>query len=163
MAPLTDAMKHLVRAQRLGYVASVTEDGAPMVSPKGSLTVWDDTHLVFADIDSPHTVKNLTKNPRTEVNVVDPFLRKGFRFTGMASVLHTGAVYWKVLEHYKSEGADIRRIRAVVLIEVTQASPLVSPVYAAGFTEDEVGSLWQEFHTRKSQKTVLDLTPPSDF
>ncbi|HTT25980.1 MAG TPA: pyridoxamine 5'-phosphate oxidase family protein [Thermoplasmata archaeon] len=161
--PLTEPMMRMVRAQRLGYVASVAEDGAPMVSPKGSLTVWDDTHLVFADIDSPHTVKNLARNPRTEVNVVDPFLRKGYRFTGTAKVLHTGAIYWKVLERYKAEGADIRRIRAVVLIEVAQASALVSPVYAAGFSEDEVGRLWEEFHTRRAQKTVLDLTPPSDF
>jgi predicted pyridoxine 5'-phosphate oxidase superfamily flavin-nucleotide-binding protein len=163
MASLSDAMMLLVRAQRLGYVASVSEEGAPMVSPKGSLTVWDDSHLVFADIDSPHTVKNLSKNPRTEVNVVDPFLRKGYRFTGIATVLHTGAVYWKVLEHYKAEGADIRRVRAIVLIEVTQATPVVSPVYAAGFTEQEVGRLWEEYHSKHAQKTVLDLTPPSDF
>jgi predicted pyridoxine 5'-phosphate oxidase superfamily flavin-nucleotide-binding protein len=163
MVVLTEAMKTLVRAQRLGYVASVAEDGSPTVSPKGSLTVWDDSHLVFADIDSPHTVRNLSRNPRTEVNVVDPFLRKGYRFTGTATVLHTGAAYWKVLEHYKAEGADIRRIRAVVLIEVGQANALVSPVYAAGFTEEEVGRLWEEFHKKQSAKTVLDLTPPSDF
>jgi predicted pyridoxine 5'-phosphate oxidase superfamily flavin-nucleotide-binding protein len=163
MATLTEAMMTMVRAQRLGYVASVAEDGSPRVSPKGSLTVWDDTHLVFADIDSPHTVKNLSRNPRTEVNVVDPFLRKGYRFTGVASVLHTGAIYWKVLDHYKAEGADIRRVRAIVLIEITQVTPLVSPVYVTGFSEEEVGQLWEEFHKKKSQKTVLDLTPPSDF
>ncbi|MCI4366134.1 MAG: pyridoxamine 5'-phosphate oxidase family protein [Thermoplasmata archaeon] len=163
MATLTEAMMTMVRAQRLGYVASVAEDGSPRVSPKGSLTVWDDTHLVFADIDSPHTVKNLSRNPRTEVNVVDPFLRKGYRFTGVASVLHTGAIYWKVLDHYKAEGADIRRVRAIVLIEITQVTPLVSPVYVTGFSEEEVGRLWEEFHKKKSQKTVLDLTPPSDF
>jgi uncharacterized protein len=163
MAVLTEAMQKLVRAQRLGYVASVSENGTPSVSPKGSLTVWDDTHLVFADVDSPHTVKNLTREPRTEINVVDPFLRKGFRFAGVATVLHTGSVYWKVLDHYKGEGADIRRIRAVVLIEVHQATPLVSPAYGAGFSEEEIRSLWEEFHKKQSQKTVLDLTPPCDF
>lgn len=163
MATLTEPMMALVRAQRLGYVASVAADGHPKVSPKGSLTVWDENHLVFADIDSPNTVRNLSANPKTEVNVVDPFLRKGYRFTGVAKVLHGGELYFKVLEHYKSEGADIRRVRAVVLIEVTHASPLVSPAYKDGFTEEEVRRLWEEYHARLEKKTVLDLTPPNDF
>jgi uncharacterized protein len=163
MPVLTEPMMALVRRQRLGYVASVTPDGTPKVSPKGSLTVWDADHLVFADIESPNTVKNLTKNPRTEVNVVDPFVRKGYRFTGTASVLHAGDLYFKVLEHYKAEGADVRRVRAIVMIEVTAAQALVSPAYADGFSEEEVRRLWEEFHAKASEKTVLDLTPPTDF
>jgi uncharacterized protein len=163
MPVLTEPMMALVRRQRLGYVASVAPDGTPKVSPKGSLTVWDADHLVFADIESPNTVKNLTKDPRTEVNVVDPFVRKGFRFTGTATVLHAGDLYFKVLEHYKAEGADVRRVRAIVMIEVTAAQPLVSPAYKDGFSEDEVRRLWEEFHAKASQKTVLDLTPPTDF
>jgi uncharacterized protein len=163
MPILTEAMKTLVRKQRLGYVASISGDGLPKVSPKGSLTVWDDDHLVFADIESPNTVRNLAKNPATEVNVVDPFLRKGFRFTGNATVLHGGDQYFKVLEHYKSEGSDIRRVRSVVLIEVTAVAPLTSPVYTQGFSEDEVRRLWEEFHKQLATKTVLDLTPPNDF
>jgi len=163
MAVLTEAMMAMVRQQRLGYVASISPDGYPSVSPKGSLTVWDDSHLVFADIESPNTVRNLAKNPRTEVNVVDPFVRKGYRFSGTATVLHGGELYFKVLEHYKEEGADIRRIRAVVVIEVARAAALVSPCYIEGFGEDEVRRLWEEYHARLEKKTVLDLTPPSDF
>jgi uncharacterized protein len=163
MAVLTEAMQAMVRRQRLGYVASISPDGAPMVSPKGSLAVWDDSHLVFADIESPNTVRNLSKNPRTEVNVVDPFVRKGFRFSGTATVLHGGDLYFKVLDRYKAEDSDIRRVRAVVMIEVTKAAPLVSPAYAEGFTEDEVRRLWEEYYAKPEKKTVLDLTPPSDF
>jgi len=163
MGILTDDMKRTVRGQRLGYVASISPDGSPNLSPKGSLTVWDDDHLVFADIESPHTIRNLAENPRTEVNVVDPFTRKGYRFRGRAAVLRTGDVYWKILEMYKSEGADIRRIRAVAVIEVTGAAPMVSPVYLTGLTEDEVRRLWEEYHSKSLDKTLLDLIPPNDF
>ena len=163
MGILSPAIMDFVRKQRLGYVASISPQGLPKVSPKGSLTVWDDSHLVFADIESPNTVLNLSKNPNTEVNVVDPFLRKGYRFTGTATVLHAGPVYFKVLEHYKSEGSDIRRIRSVVVIEVTNVLPLVSPVYVQGFPEEEVQALWEEYHTKSNDKTVVDLTPPADF
>ncbi|HXW67311.1 MAG TPA: pyridoxamine 5'-phosphate oxidase family protein [Thermoplasmata archaeon] len=163
MAVLTEPMMALVRRERLGYVASISPDGYPMVSPKGSLTVWDDSHLVFADIESPNTVRNLSKNPRTEVNVVDPFVRKGYRFSGTATVLHAGDLYFKVLERYKAEGADVRRVRSVVVIEVARASPLVSPAYTEGFGEDEIRRLWEEYRAKSDKKTVLDLTPPTDF
>jgi uncharacterized protein len=163
MPALTEPMMELVRKQRLGYVATVSPEGHPKVSPKGSVTVWDADHLVFVDIESPNTVKNLVKNPLTEINVVDPFLRKGYRFSGKATVLHAGELYFKVLEHYKAEGADIRRVRSVVMVEVTHALPLLSPVYAEGFTEGEVRRLWEEYHEKSGRKTVLDLTPPSDF
>ncbi|HTS54181.1 MAG TPA: hypothetical protein VMH26_12975 [Burkholderiales bacterium] len=42
---------------------------------------------VFANIRSPGTLSNLRQNANVEVNVVDPFVRKGYRFKGVASVL----------------------------------------------------------------------------
>lgn len=163
MVALTEEMKRIVRSQRLGYVATVSPDGRPNVSPKGSLTVWGDSHLVFADIESPNTIRNLSANGLAEVNVVDPFLRKGYRFQGKATVVRSGDEYWKVLEQYKSEGADIRRVRAVAFIEVTHAAPLVSPAYLTGLTEQEISRLWEEFHSKKKDKMVEDLIPPNDF
>ena len=163
MVTLTEDMKRLVRQQRLGFVATVSPDGTPNVSPKGSLTVWDDSHLVFVDIESPNTIRNLGTNPHAEVNVVDPFTRKGFRFGGTAKVVRTGDDYWKALEMYKKEGADIRRVRAAVFVEVRTCAPLVSPVYTLGLSEDEVRRLWEEHHAKATKKTVLDLIPPADF
>lgn len=164
MATLNDTVQRFVREQRLGYVATVSDDGSPNVSPKGSLTVLDDSNLVFADVESPHTVRNLEKNPRTEINVVDPYLRKGYRFRGKATVLHTGTAFWKALELYRAEGADIRRIRSIVIVEVEQVHPLISPLYLVGNpSEEEVRALWQEYHKLARQRTVLDLVPPRDF
>ena len=39
---LTDEMKQMVEHLRLCYVATVTPDGKPNLSPKGTLKVWDD-------------------------------------------------------------------------------------------------------------------------
>lgn len=163
MGVLTEEMQRLVREQRLGYVATVSADGTPNVSPKGSLTVLDENNLVFADVDSPRTIRNLEQNARTEVNVVDPLSRRGFRFRGTAKVIHTGTEYWKVLEMYRDEGADVRRIRAVVLIGVEHAAPLVSPVYALGLSEDEIRELWREYYGKGRNRTIVDLVPPRDF
>jgi predicted pyridoxine 5'-phosphate oxidase superfamily flavin-nucleotide-binding protein len=160
---MTPEMTRLVRELRLGYVATVSEDGAPNLSPKGSLTALDEDTLVFADVDSPHTVRNLGSNPRIEVNVVDPFTRRGYRFRGKGTVLHSGTNYWKVLELYRDEGADVRRIRSVVMVEVEEASSLVSPIYAGGASEDDIRPLWEEYYSSTRKRTVLDQDPPRDF
>ncbi|MFY9716808.1 MAG: pyridoxamine 5'-phosphate oxidase family protein [Thermoplasmata archaeon] len=164
MGVLTEEMQRLVREQRLGYVATVSEDGSPNLSPKGSLTVLDDDNLVFADVESPHTILNLSKNPRTEINVVDPLVRKGFRFGGKGTVLHTGVSYWKILEMYRSEGADVRRVRSIVIVQIEAAAPLISPIYLQGhIDEDDIRALWQEYYRKSRDRTVLDLLPPHEF
>ena len=73
---LTADMKRVITEQRLAFVVTVCPDGTPNLSPKGTIAVWDDDHLVFADIRSPGTVANLKKSPAVEINVVDPFARK---------------------------------------------------------------------------------------
>src|SRR5512147_2051521 len=104
MGILTADMKRVVAEQRLGFVATVCPDGTPSVSPKGTTAAWDDDHLVLANIRSPGTLANLRANPSAEVNVVDPFLRKGYRFKGVASILDSGSVYERVIDFYRKRG-----------------------------------------------------------
>src|SRR5215813_9005140 len=92
-AKLTPDMKRVVSEQRLAFVATVCSDGTPNLSPKGTIAIWDDHHLVFADIHSPGTIENLKENPAVEVNVVDPFVRKGYRFKGTAKVIVNGELF----------------------------------------------------------------------
>jgi predicted pyridoxine 5'-phosphate oxidase superfamily flavin-nucleotide-binding protein len=96
-AKLTEDMKRVVVEQRLAFVATVCPDGTPNLSPKGTIAVWDDDHLVFADIRSPGTIGNMKKNPAVEVNVVDPFARKGYRFKGVGEVIVDGARFDEIM------------------------------------------------------------------
>ena len=109
MSILTDEMKQVVEQQRLGFVATVCPDGTPNVSPKGTLSVLDGHHLMFADIRSPGTVANLRRNPSVEVNVVDPFERKGYRFKGRAKVLEAGADFERLVAVFASPRCPMRR------------------------------------------------------
>jgi uncharacterized protein len=130
-------MKRVVEQQRLGFVATVCLDGTPNLSPKGTTAVWDDDHLIFANIRSPGTLANLRQNANVEVNVVDPFVRKGYRFKGVASILESGALYDKVLAFYRGRGSQFA-IREIVMIQVQTAQPIDSPAYDLGLTEEEV-------------------------
>jgi predicted pyridoxine 5'-phosphate oxidase superfamily flavin-nucleotide-binding protein len=145
---LTKDMQRVVREQRLGYVATVCPDGTPNLSPKGTTTIWDDDHLVFADIRSPGTVANLQLNPAVEINVVDWFARKGYRFKGTATVLTAGAQFDQILAFYEQRGLfdAPRRIRAIVLVKVEQALPLISPGYDRDVTEEQVRAQWESYY-----------------
>ena len=90
MTTLTEDMKRVVREQRLGFYATVCEDGSPDLSPKGTTYVLDDHHLFLADIRSPQTVANIRRGSLVEVNIVDPLVRKGYRFKGSGEI-HTTA------------------------------------------------------------------------
>src|SRR5882724_7239829 len=149
-------MKRVVEEQRLGFVATVCPDGTPNLSPKGTTAVWDDDHLVFANIRSPGILANLQQNANVEVNVVDPLLRKGYRFKGVAAVLASGALYAKAIAFYKERGSRVSAIREVVLVRVHSAQPIESPAYDLGLTEDEVRGLWEHhFHAlRAGQMTA---------
>jgi predicted pyridoxine 5'-phosphate oxidase superfamily flavin-nucleotide-binding protein len=135
----TEEMRRMVDAG-LGFVATVNADGTPNLSPKGTLAVWDDQHLVFADIASPNTSANLERNSAIEVNVVDPLIRRGYRFAGTAVVHRDGASFEAGVEFYEQRGTiqARTRIRAVVVILITTARTLRSPAYALGATEEEL-------------------------
>jgi predicted pyridoxine 5'-phosphate oxidase superfamily flavin-nucleotide-binding protein len=140
MTVLDDDMKRVVNEQRLAYVASVCPDGTPNLSPKGTAAVWDDEHLVFAHLHSPQTVANIEAgNAVVEVNVVDPILRKGYRFKGFATVHRSGAQFDDGLRFYEQRsGLDPRRVEAIVWIKVDQASAVISPAYDDGTSEETV-------------------------
>jgi uncharacterized protein len=138
---LTDDMKRVVREQRLGFYATANEDGSPNLSPKGSTYVLDDDHLFFADIRSPQTVANVRAGSLVEVNVVDPLVRKGYRFKGSAEIHEPGSsVYATATDQMRDAGSQlVERAKAIVVIEVREARPLTSPVYDDGsVTEAEV-------------------------
>jgi uncharacterized protein len=144
MGILTDDMKRVVREQRLGFVATVCPDGTLNLSPKGTTGVWDDDNLVFADICSPGTVANLLQNPVVEVNVVDPKVRKGYRFKGTTTVLTEGERFEKIIAFYREHGSQ-NPIKSIVLIKVERALPLISPAYDLAVMEAELRSRWQNY------------------
>ena len=155
MGILTEDMKRVVSEQRLGFVATVCPDGTPNLSPKGTTAVWDDDHIVFADIRSPATVSNLRRNPSTEINVVDPMVRKGYRFKGVASVVTEGALFERILDFYRTErnlDEGRTRIRSFVLVKINEAMPLISPAYDQGLTEDQVREKMQHYFDSLQRK-----------
>ncbi len=153
-------MKRVVRGQRLGYVATVCPDGTPNLSPKGTVTVWDDEHLIFADIHSPRTIANPRKNPAVEINVVDPFVRKGYRFKGTGEILTVGELFNEILNIYQHDVRDAKnRVRSIVLVKIEHASALISPAYDNDSTEQAIIEQWKGYFEKLNRGIIPAESP----
>ncbi len=141
---ITREIKNFLNLQKLGYVATVSSDGKPNISPKGTIIGWSSEILAFADIRSPDTMKNLIDNPDVEINVIDPLLRKGYLFQGTARILQDGTLYQEILNHYRQNGIK-SPINSIILVDVSCVSDVISPLYDLGISEGEIKSKWQKY------------------
>ena len=144
MPTISESLKNFLDRQKLGYVATVSENNTPNLSPKGTIIAWDDKTLAFADINSPNTIKNLENNPYLEINVVDPLLRRGYRFSGKGIVIRNGQRFEDILSHYRENGIK-SPIKSIVLVDVEKISQIVSPLYDLGVSESEIKDKWKKY------------------
>ena len=141
---ITPEIKTFLKIQKLGYVATVSSDGKPNISPKGTIIAWSDNLLAFANIRSPDTLMNLQTNPFVEINVIDPLSRKGYLFTGTAKIIENTPLYVEILNHYRINGIK-SPINSIVIVDVSSVSEVTSPLYDLGQTEEEIKLKWKLF------------------
>jgi hypothetical protein len=151
MAKLTDDMKKVLAEHSLGYVASIAADGSPSLSPKATFLAMGDDKIMFGEMRSPTTVKNIAANPMVEVNFVDVLARKGFRCKGPA-VFHARGT--EQFDRCLAEFAKVREpglldmFNGIVLIDLETASPLISPAYETGQTEESLRASFKELYAK---------------
>ena len=145
MVTITEEIKNFVNFQKLGYVATISADNTPNLSPKGTIIALDELHLAFADIHSPQTVENLRHNSSIEINVVDPFRRRGYRFKGIAEIISSGKKFNEMISYYKESGVK-SSIKSIILVKIEKMSEVLSPLYDLGYTDEELKTKWKKHY-----------------
>ena len=142
---LTPDMRAVIEAAHLCFAATVTPEGRPNLSPKGTIRVWDDAHLFFLDIASPGTRANLAHTPWMELNVVEQLSRRGYRFAGPAELHAAGsATYADATRRVYGDTPPPAPVAAVVLLSVERAAPLLSPAYWRVADEAALREIWRQ-------------------
>jgi len=103
---------------KLAWVATASKDGMPNATPKGSVQVIDDEHLVFADLFSCKTRNNLKENSKAAVTVIDEKTYKGYQLKGNAEMLSAGPIFDQVVEQLKQAPMKLPPVNYVVKITV---------------------------------------------
>ena len=117
MAKIPAEVQEFVK-NKTAWVATASPDGMPNTTPKGSVRVLDDEHIIFADLYSLKTRENLQKNPKVAVTVIDNEKYKGYQFKGAAQLVESGPVFDKVVEELKKAPMQLPHPKYVVIITV---------------------------------------------
>ena len=142
---LTPDMLAVIQSAHLCFAATVTPEGRPNLSPKGTIRVWDDTQLFFLDIASPGTRTNLARTPWLTLNVVEQLSRRGYRFDGRATLHFAGSeVFAEGIRRIFADAVPSEPAAAVVLLTIERATPLLSPAYWRGADEEALRTAWRE-------------------
>ncbi|MFV0299055.1 MAG: pyridoxamine 5'-phosphate oxidase family protein [Hyphomicrobiaceae bacterium] len=150
---ITPEMRRLVEDNTIGLVATVTPDGYPRVSPKGTMVVVDERTVVFADIRSPGTRANVESNPAVEMNFLDVMSRRVCRLRGRTSYHARGSARWDEFEDVFDKWAELKpRMKGLFVVTVEAASLVKSPVYDIGYEEAALRRQWLGYYTALADK-----------
>lgn len=103
---------------KLAWVATVSRDGEPNVTPKGTLKMLDETHVLFADLFSLKTRKNLLESNKVAVTVVDAATGKGYQIKGTAEIISSGALFDDMSKKLKESPKGLPPLHHAVKITV---------------------------------------------
>ena len=117
MAGIPKEVQEFVK-NKMAWLATASPDGVPNTTPKGTVQVIDDEHIIFADLFSLKTRDNLQKNPKVAVTVVDLEKYKGYQFKGSAQLVDSGPMFDQMVEQLKKAPMQLPHPKYVVIITV---------------------------------------------
>ena len=127
---ITADIRQFIDASVLCWLATVTKDSTPNVSPKQIFTAYGDQHLLIANIASPGSVRNVKAVPDVCVSFVDIFVGRGYKLIGTAEVLGKNDPGYEELHAplFELASADYP-ILSILKIRITRTEPINAPSY----------------------------------
>ena len=147
MGVITQYMKEMVENHSVGFYATVNESGLPCVSPKGTSVVLNDTSIIFGNIRSPRTVKNIQRISDMEVCFLDVLSRRAFRAKGKARYIERSSEEFRsMISKFEKWGDLVKTIKGIVVLKVVCATEIKSPIYDIGANERELRKKWKQHY-----------------
>ena len=84
---LTRKIKDAIDKSVLCWLATVSSEGIPNVSPKEVFQYYGNDKIIIANIASPQSKKNIKYNENVCVSFIDILIQKGFQLKGKARVI----------------------------------------------------------------------------
>jgi hypothetical protein len=100
---------------------------------------------------------NLKRNPAVEINVVDIFQRRGYRFAGRTRILSPGDdEYLMIANWVRATNGDEYPVDHVVKIETTSITPLLSPAHVFARPPRSQDEIRNTYHQKYGVRPVQD-------
>ena len=127
---LSAEIKKSIDKSVLCWLATVSVDGMPNVSPKEVFTYFGEDAVLVANIASPQTVKNIKANNKVCISFIDILVQKGFQLKGEAEIIYQKDLNFSELEEKLLPIINgVFPIASIIKIEVHEAKPIIAPRY----------------------------------
>ncbi len=110
MIKFTDEMKEKINRaftdKKYCIWATVSKEGIPSISFRGSTYVWNDEHLAFWERSRQSGCDHIEENPNVVMLYVDFTARVGWRFYGRATLFKEGEMRQRIMDRTIKDELD---------------------------------------------------------
>jgi predicted pyridoxine 5'-phosphate oxidase superfamily flavin-nucleotide-binding protein len=128
---ISERLRTAIETSVLCWLATVDADGQPNVSPKEIFCMGaGPNEVLVAEIASPVSKRNLSKNPKVCISAVDIFAQKGIKAYGTAALVTPAEPNFAAVVQplTRMAGPEFNR-RAVIRVAVSRVAPILAPSY----------------------------------
>ena len=126
---LSEDIKKSINTSVLCWVATVSKENMPNVSPKEIFT-YHKNSIIIANIASPQTIKNIKHNQNVCVSFIDVLVQKGYQLKGKAIIVS------KADDEFDNLSVDLLKMTGdkfpfneIININIESAKPFIAPKY----------------------------------
>ena len=127
---LTTEIKDYIERSVLCWLATVSSENAPNVSPKEIFNYYGTNKIIVANIASPQTVQNIKHNENVCISFIDILVQKGFQVKGKAKIIVKIDSEFSEMEKTltKMTGGNFP-FSTITEITIEQIKPIIAPKY----------------------------------
>lgn len=127
---ITADIKKIINKSVLCWLATVSPENIPNVSPKEIFCLNDEHYLLIANIASPNSIKNIKSNPNICVSILDILVQKGYKLTGTAEIIsHKDTSFEKLKKPLYDMAGDRFPFKSIIKIKPNSAKEILAPSY----------------------------------
>lgn len=127
---LTTEIKQSISKSILCWLATVSPQNVPNVSPKEIFNYYGTDKIIVANIASPQTVQNIKQNENISISFIDILVQKGFQVKGKAKIIGKTNLEFEAMKEIltKMTGGNFP-FSTITEITVEKVKPIIAPKY----------------------------------
>jgi uncharacterized protein len=127
---LTEDIKNYIDKSVLCWLATVSFENIPNVSPKEIFNFYGTDEIIVANIASPQTVDNIKQNENVCISFIDILVQKGYQIKGKAQIIEKNDSEFLEREKILIEMTNGKfPFSSIIKINVSSAKQIIAPKY----------------------------------
>ncbi|EDP72251.1 predicted flavin-nucleotide-binding protein [Flavobacteriales bacterium ALC-1] len=127
---LTEPVIQSIENSVLCWLATVSVDNIPNVSPKEIFAAYGEEKIIVANIASPQSVKNIKNNADACISFIDILVQKGYQIKGKGRIIDKAQTEFSGMEHILEKMTEGKfPFASIIEIRVTSIKSIIAPKY----------------------------------